>query len=132
MGYTHYWKSGNSSAKINKATQKTLLAVIERGVEAGLVFNDFTVTADTVRFDGVGDAAHETFFVKLPHSSDYCITAQKPYDVCVVACLMILEANVKGFSWSSDGDVQSGDFEGACQLLSDMAIPYNFLKYEVK
>jgi hypothetical protein len=129
MGYTHYWKSENKAASITKATQKSLLAVCEHGVAAGILYNQITIDKNVVWFEGEGENGYETFGVRLVDSLgatgfDFCKTGRRPYDRYVVACLMILEANVKGFSWSSGGDEE--DFQEAKELLASLKI-LNFL-----
>jgi len=76
---------------------------------------------DKIRFNGIGDNGHETFFIEQKFSIDkdfiqthdkdknkhfsFCKTASKPYDICVVACLVILKHYYKNdIIVKSDGD----------------------------
>lgn len=57
-----------------------------------------------IRFNGVGDNGHETFYLS-PEMRDFefCKTACKPYDTAVVAVLCLL-AHHTDVRVSSDGD----------------------------
>lgn len=130
MGYTHYWhytpsKIKGWAAKIEDCN--TIVAATLRQFELDV---DAT-TADQLGFNGPDDErdlCHETFIV--PRTIDdmrsvikerkqefsgfckgadldrqsrfqFCKTAQKPYDVVVVACLCVLAES--GLQVSSDG-----------------------------
>ena len=63
---------------------------------------------DKIVFNGdesVG-LAHETFYV-TPETFEFefCKTARKPYDLMACAVLISMKKHLKGFSYSSDGDL---------------------------
>lgn len=74
---------------------------------------------DRVQFNGIGDAAHETFVVERNYTSDsgqtppprgegwfeFTKTACKPYDSAVCACLIVFHHHFgKAYTVRSDGD----------------------------
>ena len=77
------------------------------------------VTTGGITFNGFVDDAHETFSLpaKANQMSDFefCKTAQKPYDVVVVASLARL-SEVAGITVSSDGSAE--DWEHGVKLAS--------------
>jgi len=60
-------------------------------------------TKDTIRFNGLGPDGAETFLVKRVEAENrsFCNTYNRPYDQCVVACLVILRDRL-GFTITSD------------------------------
>ena len=67
-------------------------------------------------FNGVGDGAHETFYIELPsHDDGFCKTAEKPYDMVVTASL-ILAKKIFGADISIKSDGKWTDWESG-QLL---------------
>jgi len=123
MGYTHYWsrpktftvKSFTAAAADCERVVKSLKCQVQRE-------SDDTTPAvfsrDSVRFNGVGDAGHETFaiprvFTRIYEGqksdkdgwSDFCKTAAKPYDLAVCACLVVFKHHYEEkFIVASDGD----------------------------
>lgn len=65
-----------------------------------------TITDGLIAFNGVGDDGHETFWLERHgHGFNFCKTAEKPYDVVVVATLIVADAIAPGVLLiSSDGD----------------------------
>ena len=59
-----------------------------------------------IRFNGKGEEGHETFML-TPDSQEFnfCKTAQKPYDIVVVAILCLLAHHTSGVTVSSDGGI---------------------------
>lgn len=109
MGYTHYWD-------IKKAKPADLkLAIADMGKIAKhfapiLAGRDGegrpVITPNEITFNGKGDDSHETFSItNSPHEEfGFCKTAEKPYDVAVVACLAALKDRCKdSVSVRSDG-----------------------------
>lgn len=128
MGYTHYWKI--NAAKITTSKTNTLkyakaLQDIAKIVETkkSILANGVSdkgskpETANGISLNGRGDDGHETFALgQSPVDGfDFCKTAQKPYDVVVVACLARL-AEVPGVIVSSDGG--PGDWDEGVALAS--------------
>lgn len=61
-----------------------------------------------IKVNGKGDLAHEDFILREHFNQnedfEFCKTARKPYDLVVVACLIILQSHLKGsVVVSSDG-----------------------------
>jgi hypothetical protein len=130
MGYTHYWTqlrdfTGDEWDELCRDVRLILKDVQHvQGVALAAEWDEAgtqpEVTGDKIRFNGIGDDGHETFYIeRVRRLEDYqtpgrlgwafCKTAQKPYDLAVVAILAYLEsisADGKGFSVSSDGDGQ--------------------------
>jgi len=124
VGYTHYWKM-TEPLKVTKIQRELISEVLEENKlllangmgEAG---SSPIFTAKELAFNGIDgseDLSHETFAVKFGSKEEFefCKTAQKPYDLAVCKCLLILSLS-KGFSFSSDGDM--ADWHEALQWFS--------------
>lgn len=123
MGYTHYWYRTEKldKEKFNKAAAdcKKVTAWLKIPIQyecdnpESPVFNN-----DLIRFNGVEDDGHETFYIdqifdgyrqerngKLFH---FCKTARKPYDTAVTACLIVLKHHFgDDIKISSDGNPEN-------------------------
>jgi hypothetical protein len=95
MGYTHYWKfkQAPSAEKFAEFVEgvKQITATAD---EAGISIGEELYESNYVRFNGVGDGAHETFYIELPvgderYDDGFCKTGQKPYDTAVTASLIL-------------------------------------------
>ncbi len=130
MGYTHYWsfnaperKKGAADAadKLYKQAIKdctTVVKAYQKNAHDWERLSGFTAHAPAGKYGGLQvngkqDAGHESFDLRehfrqaLEESFNFCKTAQKPYDVVVVACLCILKYRLKSLvSVDSDGDQQ--------------------------
>lgn len=103
MGYTHYW---NRRQNLDKQTFGILIhlahdvitAAEEKGLALNADLNDAHIT-----LNGSGEESHETFHFprvmtlhdwQRPNENDlyfdFCKTARKPYDVVVVALLILI------------------------------------------
>ena len=106
MGYTHYWNFEEipSKQKFAEFTEgvKQLTATAN---EAGIPIGEEKYESDFLTFNGVGDGAHESFYVELNREDNFCKTAFKPYDTAVTASL-ILAKKIFGsdFQLTSDGN----------------------------
>lgn len=117
MGYTHYWSFKKPKSikgthqeieakyqlavrqcqRIVKAYNKDIKAKDSKhsdrlsGYSAHTKVNDYLGLA----FNGTQDLSHETFILRDHWSANddfnFCKTAQKPYDIVVVACLVTLQ-----------------------------------------
>ena len=68
------------------------------------------VDGEVVRFNGRDEDGHETFMIERTGTSwEFCKTARKPYDVYVVACLILLHHYNPEFVWSSDGEGEGAE-----------------------
>jgi hypothetical protein len=110
-------------------------------------YKGYLVTDEMVNFNGDGDDSHETFLFERhaihdPFSGqasydkkskkrilfDACKTAQKPYDICVVACLILAKIHFgENIKISSDGDL--ADWEEGVKLVKK-ATSINFSLFE--
>jgi hypothetical protein len=113
LGYTHYFNQNRSfttfeweairkfSKRIIKVNKDILGDMMGEGgkPEAG---------KNCIAFNGIGDMAHESFAINREHDvkdrGNFCKTAEKPYDVCVVAVLCFINYVAPGaLDISSDG-----------------------------
>ena len=143
MGYTHYWDFVDNcslydfSTAIADCTKIIKASPVPLGNWDGE--GEPTLTDKEVHFNGSEDDCYEDFKVSLQAShgskSDkcnwFCKTAQKPYDIVVVACLCALEDRLgKNFQARSDGAPDEWE-EGkdlACKILGrDIKIPQNVI-----
>lgn len=92
-GYTHYWKW---KAPPDQPRVERAVAEMNRLVEAKREMLDIGDAGgpDAILFNGIGDAAHETFgFPLAPFAGkpefNFVKTAMKPYDAVVTACLIV-------------------------------------------
>lgn len=137
MGYTHYWdftppKRGET-AKIEKAYQKAIkeCATIARTYyKANGGLSGFSAHTEPGKYGGLkingkGDDMHEDFIMRehfkqnLEHhlhpGFSFCKTARKPYDIVVVACLIVL-ANRLPKNIRVDSDGYSDDWQDGLEL----------------
>ena len=116
MGYTHYWEApttGIAPTQWDDFSKKAQLIInnvsvpIPCGSPNPLYIEpiDLTNESDATRIliNGVGDSGYETFYLPqdIPEF-DFCKTAQKPYDIVVVA-ILTLAHHLLGVNVSSDG-----------------------------
>jgi hypothetical protein len=110
MGYTHYWKGPKrvSSRQFATIAWHCRLVVEHLGVPMQFESDEAlppVFTPKEIRFNGVGEAGHETFLIQRTNLSDFCKTNRKPYDAAVCACLIVLRAHLgEKFIITSDGD----------------------------
>jgi len=120
MGYTHYWEIKKQKRTAVTDEQNYQKAI--RDIHKMVLFakenacNLAGVTAHTkvgsyggINFNGVKSHGHETFYLtqhfKDNEDFNFCKTAQKPYDVVVVAALIILKYHLKDrVRVTSDGE----------------------------
>lgn len=140
MGYTHYWRqtrdfTDDEWLKLRQGAGQVVSALRnakalrERDIPAvpfdiPLAYEDDepdrppVVSLDEIRFNGVGEDGHETFYLtrrkpekrefdrlyETEGAFDFCKTARKPYDAAVVAVLTIAHTVAPGvLTLSSDG-----------------------------
>ena len=104
MGYTHYWRIKKQYSMPVRA-KEIIKEILAEAYKAGIVqyeWNDTKeplVTDTVVRFNGVGENGHETFYFDVTDTyrgSDgqhfaFCKTARKPYDEVVMKVLIVLK-----------------------------------------
>ena len=125
MGYTHYWFDRPETLE----NYGTLCEDVDKiGVycnNVGIKLAGYGVSLDGyyegaplhnsefISFNGVGENGHETLHLpknsKNPFSdsSSFCKTARKPYDLAVCLVLLRMAEIVPGFTFESDGDLDS-------------------------
>jgi hypothetical protein len=140
MGYTHYWTQPKSYGKAEWLrlceNVGSIMGVAQHAYDIDLAWeHDETtkppeVSAECIRFNGVGDDGHETFLLMPKRTREpwqkrseigwaCCKTAAKPYDVVVTAVLAYLAA--AGWRVSSDGAPR--DWRAGVEMARD-ALPH--------
>jgi len=114
MGYTRYYEVTGQidSQKFEKYSEdcKVICDEITKQTGHGLANcegeDEPEFTPDAVRFNGVGDHAHETFALsKNSKGFNFTKTQRKPYDRHVLACLLLAKEYFgENIRVSSDGD----------------------------
>lgn len=120
MGYTHYWRLAKISQHSTRfeACAKDMRKIIEAAPQLGITLcgpsgdASMPVEFETddegrpfIAINGKGADSHESFHWPPTEDFDFCKTAEKPYDVIVVACLAVA-AEIFGteIDVTSDGD----------------------------
>lgn len=161
MGYTHYWQftkpKRGETAKIERAYKKALkeCATIARtyylanGGLSGFSAHTEPGKYGGLKINGKGDETHEDFIMRehfkqnfehytnplIRSGGDFCKTARKPYDVVVVACLIVLTNRLpNNFRADSDGYKHEWveGLELARRILKDktLSIPKTIREYQ--
>lgn len=120
MGYTHYWDTKGWSKK-DVEGYKTARPIIQDILNrySDIIQFDYedpkpaVASAKLVRFNGIGDEGHETFYFPIKkNQNDYnggndtfnfTKTARKAYDIVVCEVLLVLKAHMPGITINSDG-----------------------------
>jgi hypothetical protein len=89
MGFTRYWEfeslDKDKFVEFTKVCQIFIDELSNQIELDGVIIND-----RTVKFNGVDDDAHETFFFDIGKTGfNFCKTNAKPYDVVVCGCLYV-------------------------------------------
>jgi hypothetical protein len=107
MGYTHYWESYAMTIPDEAVT--VIKALLAKAYADGVVQLEYddprppVVTAEEIRFNGVGENGHETFHFNVHDELrswdgtpfDFCKTARKPYDALVMRVLIVLKYHLQ-------------------------------------
>ena len=117
MGYTRYWDfKGNPPDKNKFKHFSHLCKLVVENMD--IPVEDITITDDKVRFNGVGDDAHETFLITSSQTNfNFCKTQLKPYDDLVCACLEFAR-NIFGDGIEVDSDGDNNDEEVKAKIRS--------------
>ena len=111
IGYTHFFEKAinindenwNGFCEICKKILQ--IADIPLAREFNLPLEPPVITDKLVRFNGIDEDGHETFYIERSYTGfGFCKTARKPYDKVVVACLLAGCDYDVFTEWSSDGD----------------------------
>ncbi len=103
MGYTHYWE--NTAQIIPENALAIIREVVGTAYIDGVIQFEQddkkppVVSRSLIRFNGVGENAHETFYFDVNDdyrtgdgkSFAFCKTACKPYDAVVMKVLIVLK-----------------------------------------
>jgi hypothetical protein len=124
MGYTHYIKSAGVDADVwAKFLEDAKKLVKNSGIPVQYESDEEQppmLTSEQIRFNGVGEAGHETFLLERKGGNEFCKTAQKPYDTVVTAILVAAKHHFpNGIRVTSDGGDEdwADGFELAEKLL---------------
>lgn len=135
MGYTHYiYKNPKLDSDYFKWYAENVKKLLENPVVPIVWEHDEPnkppeITNKLVRFNGVGDDGHETFFFERDQAIEswasnkeeafmFCKTACKPYDVYVVACLLLAKLIFgNAVKISSDGTIN--DWQEGKKLIEE-------------
>lgn len=145
MGFTHYWYRkqeldadlfADYAQDVNRLLSNTSipLTYMEAVQDEWREVNGFLATPDEINFNGRGKDSHETFYFPRILSNTgfthrnieiqglafgFTKTARKPYDVLVVACLIlgILHFGKDSIKVSSDGHIQ--DWQKGLDLVNN-------------
>jgi len=108
MGYTHYWRplkgiEPTTFARLSKEAARVASIVKSEALAGAGLGKDPEFTSEVIRFNGKDGEGHETFLLTAdPSEFNFCKTAQKPYDIVVVAILCLLAHHTE-IEVSSDG-----------------------------
>jgi hypothetical protein len=143
MGYTHYYTTvqvkgrakQNEAAyqkaimqcnKVIKGYNKAIKEIDPKHPDRLSGFSAYAKGYGGLNVNGTEELSHEDFIMREhfnQNESEFCKTNQKPYDVIVVACLIILKHYLKvAIQVASDGD-RSDWIDGL-----DLAIKFTGLK----
>lgn len=140
MGYSHYYYQRGEVPTVTWSVIQHQISTLIAGYnqEAGyrrvveefnLPNNPPVINADVIRFNGADDNGYETFVLsRVPYRSQWdedkegvfnaIKTACRPYDVVVMACILLMRhLSPYYFRFSSDGDQK--DWEPARALLAE-------------
>jgi hypothetical protein len=103
MGYTRYWTIKN---ELDDSKFIKFKDICSRVIELlNIPLDDIIIDDSVVRFNGIGDNAHETFVFSKNIGFNFCKTQRKPYDAVVCACLATaIEIFGSDINVSSDGN----------------------------
>ncbi len=118
MGYTHYWRLKPTTLPTEALV--TIGKLLGRAYHRGIIQREYDdprppfVSDTKIRFNGVGENGHETFFfTSIPEQGQpangrtfqFCKTARKPYDQVVMQVLIVLKYYLgEAITVTSDGD----------------------------
>jgi len=127
LGYTHYHPraaklDAQKFSKFSRDCKLLKRAAEAQGVKVRFEYDvprPAVFSEDVVRFNGINDDGHETFYLPLethdgsPYDGRifaFCKTARKPYDLLVTACLIMAKHHFgKDVCVTSDGEQSDWD-----------------------
>ena len=114
MGYTHYFRMHEDGAEFSEQEWLAIQRDFRRVAQAAdvKICYEFNmphqlplIGDDFIQFNGPGDAGHETMVLaRQPIKAfNFCKTNQKPYDLLVMALLIIVFQHTQRLQITSDG-----------------------------
>lgn len=87
MGFTRYWEF----TKLDEGNFREFSSICELLVDnMNVPLEDITINERIVRFNGVDEDGHETFYFSIDKNGfNFCKTNVKPYDEVVCGCLYV-------------------------------------------
>lgn len=117
MGHTHYWNSGPITPKALAAIARDCEVVCDA---SGILLagphgtGDAQIDDHAIWFNGEKPEHHEAFYIGKG-GFNYCKTAQKPYDLCVQACLIVLAHHTNAEVTSDGTEAEWDEAREHCQ-----------------
>jgi hypothetical protein len=140
MGYSHYWRPKKEPTDqqwqniLDGFKKLQALALISRDVPIQLEFDDSSPPQKDeycISFNGVGDYGHETFYLaRVSTGFNCCKTARKPYDLMVMAVLLLMHRYAPR-AWDISSDGGERDWLPALALVNSLGIGECFLPYSL-
>ncbi len=117
MGFTRYWEFSG----LNEEKFKDFSSVCQVLVDTmNIPLEDITINERQVRFNGVDEDGHETFYFSLDKSGfNFCKTNIKPYDGVVCGCLYVAKV-IFGDDISVNQDCDPSDDEDIIQKVKSI------------
>lgn len=115
MGYTHYFENMKrplTRKEVSVIKEIIVTSDVEIVGGSGKDGTKAKVTSKEINLNGLNEDSHEDFTLGAKDFCGFCKTAEKPYDVVVVAILHYLSQQ-SVLTWSSDGD-EEDHFDGMC------------------
>ncbi len=119
MGYTHYFSTVSTSKKNAAQLERAYKTAIKHCQTICLQYSKqygglsgYSAHAPVGKYGGINvngsrENGHETFVLRehwAENNREFCKTAQKPYDIVVTACLIVLKHYMRdALSVGSDG-----------------------------
>lgn len=134
MGYTHYFTQKRAASDAEwAAITADFRKLYEGGHLPSIRFEDNhaahpEISSDLIRFNGPGHDGHETMLLAIDGEGiEFCKTAQKPYDLAVVALLILAHYHAPEV-WDITSDGYKADWQPGLdiiqrQLYTDACLP---------
>lgn len=122
MGYTHYLHPQRHATQDEwNAIKDSWLLLYHLGLFPKL--HEPRVDDDIIHFNGVGNDGHETMILEREGLGfDFCKTARKPYDLAVVALLLIAHHHAPD-AWEIKSDGGPDDWAEGLALVQKYVHP---------
>lgn len=115
MGYTHHWNNVNLTDELVEDA-----VAIVHSTDVELTDDDgygdpAIVSFAELKFNGIDEDGHETFWLRADADGDFCKTAEKPYDIVVSAVLTAVILQDAGYV-ASDGTMQDEGWQAGMKF----------------